>query len=286
MKLRDRQGAKPSLDIDVLSTLFKSLEEGGTKGIVIEGGGEPCLHKDFDRVVKTAKNSGLAVGLITNGTISLSSEILSCFEWIRVSLDASTKKEYLSLKNVDLFEDVLENITEYAKHCNTVGVGYVVTNNNIEELESLVLQLRENGVSYIQLRPVVDSPELYPKETDLQYLKYYQTISFGVIIDGMAENIESGNFGLGCSTHSLTSVITADGSVYLCGRLNIYDWMEPIGNINTESFDSIWLGDKRKEQTHLVIDKSFCSKNCPQCRISKFNKLILDLNSIESKNFI
>lgn len=229
---------------------------------------------------------GLAVGLITNGTQDLAPDLLSEFEWIRVSLDASTAKEYKSLKGVDCFEKVILNIAKYAQYCSSVGVGYVVTNQNISQIEPLVLRLRELNVSYIQCRPVVDSKELYPANIDLSYLTFYQTGKFGVVVEGMVENAERGNHGLPCRAHSITSIISGDGSVYICGRLNIYDWLKPIGNITQQSFHSIWNGDERRRQAKMIQQADFCEQNCPQCRISKFNALLHKLSLVKSANFI
>jgi radical SAM protein with 4Fe4S-binding SPASM domain len=284
--LRDRQGRGASFEKNKLFELFKDLKDGGTKGVTIEGGGEPSVYTDFYEIVAYAKNLGLAVGLITNGTKKIEAKILKEFEWIRVSLDASTQEEYYKLKRVDLFEKVMTNIFQYTQHCNTVGVGYVVTKENIGALEPLVFRLRESNVSYIQFRPVVDNAELYPKGEDLIYLTFYQTANFGVIIDGMTENSDSGNYGLPCVCHSLTTVITASGDVYLCGRMNIHDWLNPIGNLYKDGFKEIWNGKERRRQSMMVDDAVFCKKHCPQCRISKFNKLIDNLNNIKSKNFI
>ena len=286
MELRERQGNEAFLDYDTLSRLFEDLSKGGTKGVVFEGGGEPTLHPDFSKLVKNAKENGLAVGLITNGTVRLDESDLESFEWIRVSLDASNAEEYISLKGVDCFERVLSNISHYAQHCNTVGVGYVVTNNNLSDIETLILRLRELKVSYIQLRPVVDTPDLFPDEKDLKYLKCYRSAVFNVIVDGMKENMEGGNSQLSCVANSLTSVISGDGSVYLCGRLNIYDWFNSIGNIRDQSFLEIWGGEERKRQLNMVGNASFCGKNCPQCRISKFNILFQKLSQTKSVHFI
>lgn len=284
--LRKRQGKKQALNYAVIERLFSDLSEGGTKGIVLEGGGEPTLYPEFARVVKLAKDNGLGIGLITNGTVSLDSELIKKFEWIRVSLDASTSKEYMELKGVDCFEQVVNNIMHYAKYCDTVGVGYVVTNKNLSQIETLVMRIRESGAAYIQLRPVVDSEELYPYDVDLSFLKFYQNHKFAVIIDGMKENAKQGNGNLPCKAHSLTSIISGDGSVYLCGRLNIYRWLRPIGNINDQSFHEIWLGEERSNQAEMVKDKEFCKRNCPQCRITKFNELLDRLENVGSKHFI
>ncbi len=284
--LRKRQGKKQVLNYEIIEKLLSDLAEGGTKGIVLEGGGEPTLYSEFDRVVKFAKNKGLGMGLITNGTVSLNAELIREFEWIRVSLDASTSKEYMELKGVDCFEHVVNNITHYAKYCDTVGVGYVVTNKNISQIETLVMRIRESGAAYIQLRPVVDSEELYPFDVDLSFLKFYQNHRFAVILDGMKENARPGNGNISCKAHSLTSIISGDGSVFLCGRLNIYRWLRPIGNINYQSFHDIWLSDERRIQAEMVSDKEFCKRNCPQCRITKFNELLNRLENVGSKHFI
>lgn len=286
LELRERQGKEEFLDYDILSRLFKDLSDGGTKGVVFEGGGEPTLHPDFSKLLRSAKENHLAVGLITNGTVRLDESDLQKLEWIRVSLDASNAEEYINLKGTDCFERVLSNIAHYAQYCNTVGVGYVVTNNNLSDIETLILRLRELKVSYIQLRPVVDAPDLLPDEKDLKYLECYRSSVFNVIVDGMKENMEGGNNQLSCVANSLTSVISGDGSVYLCGRLNIYDWLNPIGNIRIQNFSAIWNGEERKRQLNMVGNASFCSKNCPQCRISKFNMLFQRLSQTKSVHFI
>ncbi len=285
LALRGKQGVNP-IRLEEFQRLFDDLVAGGTKGVVLEGGGEPTIYSHFSEVVKYARSVGLAVGLITNGTQTLDAQILQEFEWIRVSLDASTKEEYFDLKGVDAFEMVLSNIASYVRYCHTVGVGYVVTNKNISQLESLVLRLRMIGVSYIQLRPVVDNPKLYPTDIELDYLKYYEKSDFGVEIGGMVDNADRGNNHLPCYAHSVTSIISGDGSVYLCGRLNIYDWLKPIGNIREQSFHEIWYGEERKKQSEMVASATFCEKNCPQCRISKFNSVFDRLYSVQTKHFI
>lgn len=249
-------------------------------------GGEPTLHPDFDNLVDCAKSNNLAIGLITNGTMRLSETTLRKFEWIRVSLDASNVEEYYNLKKVDCFEQVISNIAHYSKYCETVGVGYVVTNCNMSNIEALIMRLRELGVSYVQLRPVVDQPELLPEKSDLKYLEFYRSPRFNVIVDGMQENMRSGNDNLPCVANSITSVISGDGSVYLCGRLNIYEWFQPIGNITSCSFSEIWNGEERKKQLRMVEKASFCSKNCPQCRVTKFNQLFYRLFKTKSVHFI
>lgn len=273
------------LDFDVAKRLFSDLKEGGTKGIVIEGGGEPTLHKSFTDIVDLACEMDLGVGLITNGSVPISRETADKFEWVRVSLDASNAEEQRRLKKSDTFEKVMSNIKNLCESKTTVGIGYVVTSDNLGSLDPLILRLSDFGAKYIQFRPVIDHPELDVK-TDLSYLKRYENTNFSVIIDGMQQNLLEGNSNLPCTAHSLTTVITADGNVYLCGRLNIYEWFKPMGNINDKSFRDIWTGEKRLEQSRMVLDPKFCGEHCPRCRLTKFNRLFGRLDKTKSKNFI
>ena len=284
--LRNREGIYQELELNEAKRLFSDLKEGGTKGIVIEGGGEPTLHRDFDAIVQFAKKIGLSVGLITNGTQVIDKNVLKEFQWIRVSLDASNSREYKNIKGVDAFENVLSNIALYKKYCGTVGVGYVVTKNNIEDIDNIICRLRALGVNYVQLRPVVDNDELMVEISDFDYLKQYEDELFIVDVSGFKNNNYSGNGGAPCYASSITSVISGSGDVYICGRLNIYDWVEPIGNIKKESFKKIWYGEKRKSQLRTIKNADFCKNNCPQCRISKYNMFFDGIKKIKTVDFI
>ncbi len=273
------------MSLELLENLFRDLSVNGTHGVVIEGGGEPTIFRDFEAVVDLLVRYGLGAGLITHGGTPLNSRTLKLFDWIRVSLDASTREEHLKLKGVDAFDRVLANIADYASHCPVVGVGYVVTNQNSQGIDSLIPRLKELGASYVQLRPVVDHEDLLA-DTDLTDLKRYESAGFAVIIDGMRENLITGNNGLPCKAHSLTSVINANGAVYLCGRLNIHPWIEPVGNLHLQSFHEIWNGEERRRQHEMVADERFCRKFCPQCRLTKFNEMFDGMASLKTRRFI
>ena len=281
-----RTRAPGDLNINVFKSVVDDLKNGGTKGIVIEGGGEPLLYDRFNEAIEYVSEVGLSCGLITNGTKEIDREILKHLEWIRVSLDASNENEFKNIKKSSLFETIMKNISSYVEHCPVVGVGYVVTNQNCASLEPLILRLKKTGISYIQFRPVIDHPE-HSSDLNLQYLLRYSSIpKFNIIIDGMKENRVNGNNTYRCKSHSLTSIITADGGVYLCGRLNKYSWFEPIGNIYEQSFSEIWYGETRREQAKTVLNREFCTKYCPECRLTKFNVLLERIERIKTKDFI
>jgi MoaA/NifB/PqqE/SkfB family radical SAM enzyme len=94
----------------LVKRLLDELLAGGTRGVVIEGGGEPTIHPGFREIVSYVGQIGLAAGLVTNGLSTKPMEIAHRLEWIRVSLDASTPEEYLLEKGKDCFERVLSNL--------------------------------------------------------------------------------------------------------------------------------------------------------------------------------
>jgi len=273
LMLRARQNGH--MDERVVYSLLDDLAEGGTKGIVIEGGGEPTLHRSFADIIRRIDETGMAAGLITNGSILHYDEVFNVFEWVRVSLDVSTPaqmKELKSRKN-GMFDQVIRNIERMArlKTHTTLGVSYIVTRKTREGIFELIGQLRDMGVDYVQIKPVVDHPDLALEDHQLDDLQSYQREGFQVFLDALHENIVMGNANLPCTAHSLSSIIGANGSVYLCGRLNTYaDW-PAIGNINQLSFREIWNSEERHRQARLVLDREFCRSKCPECRLTKFN---------------
>ena len=285
-KLRkDRPG---SLGLNTYMKLVDDLSENGTRGLVIEGGGEPTTYPQFKKTLNYALDKKLAVGLITNGVKFNYSEYVSKLEWIRVSLDADTPENFRKWKGKDCFYKVLDNIKAMCKvnkgRC-TIGVGYVVTRYNIKHLEEITLLLSDCGVNYFYLRPVIDNPDMLIRE-NLYYLKKYESRDFSVMIHAMDENAIKGNMKLPCSAHSLSCVISGNGDVFICGRLNIYDWVNPLGNLNGKTFDEIWHGEERKKQIKMVQDGAFCSKWCPECRMTKFNNIFHRTCKIKTRNFI
>lgn len=284
-----RQRAMDDIEFKVLERLFQDLAQNGTRGIVIEGGGEPTLYPRFDDVVDSCKNYGLQVGLITNGVRPIKPETLHKLEWMRVSLDAATSDQFIRSKGRDAFETVVDNIRKAAETKQDspliIGVGYVLTNSNIDQLESLVRTLSRLNVDYIQIRPVIDHPEFFPNGETLSYLEQYERPNFAVNTHNLLENNSQGNQSLPCHAHSLSTVIAADGSVFLCGRLNKYDWFEPMGNINTDSFHNIWHGEKRRTQSEQLTAE-YCGQWCPECRMTKYNVVLNNIRNIKTTNFI
>ena len=288
-----RQRCPDQMTLEILQNLFIDLAVGGTRGVTIEGGGEPTVAPFFAQAVTAALTQRLAVGLITNGLNlfppDMDPYIYSRFEWIRISLDAADRRQYLELKGVDGFDQVMaaiDRLTTLAPNA-TLGVGYVLTSRNDEpnHLQNLVLTLRSMGLDYIQIRPVVDHEDMVSQQPP-NFLKKFETPDFSVNLAALTDNAPSGNLNLPCLAHSLSTVIGADGAVWLCGRLNTSAGAVPVGSLTEYSFRDIWLGPERARQTALAASADFCCGHCPQCRMTKYNQLLADIDRLKTRNFI
>jgi MoaA/NifB/PqqE/SkfB family radical SAM enzyme len=277
------------LDSDLLKRLFADLAAGGTRGVTIEGGGEPTISPLFEGAVRAAAEAGLAVGLITNGAWIRQPDrsVLASLQWIRVSLDACGRESFKRLKGRDRFRTVMANLSALAGLDLVLGAGYVVTSQNdaLGPLDALARELRSLGLAYLHLRPVVDHPEL-ASTADLSPLASLSRPGFRVSLGAMDHNRPTGNLGLPCLAHSLSSVITADGSVWLCGRLNADPAAVPVGSLASDGFGGLWNSGERLRQARLAANGRWCLAHCPQCRMTKYNRLLDRVGRLRTRDFI
>lgn len=280
---------KATLSLETIRKIFKEFAEHNT-GITLEGGGEPTLHPNFKEIVDAGSKLGLDLGLITNGTVDISDSVHK-LKWIRVSLDSSNEDEYKSEKGVDAFEKVLKNLKRMTAIRNPqktfVGVGYVLTKRNQNNLEDLINQLDEIGIDYIYIRPVEEAPDIMPTvEEMLDLRKKLVEITSNKRIKYMltiADRVVEKNNNLPCIAHSLTSIIHANGDVSLCEKRRNENTV--LGNVNNSYFCEIWESTYREQYTQRLLSAE-CQQGCSACRITGFNMMFDSLNKLNTKHFI
>lgn len=282
-----RNGA--TIDYEVATRLLSEMKKHKT-GVTIEGGGEPTLHPMFNQIVKYGANNEVDMGLITNGTVDIS-ESVSSFKWVRISLDSSTRQEYINEKGIDGFEKVLLNLEKMCKTRNVqetfIGVGYVLTKRNQGDLLNIINTLDDIGVDYIYFRPVEEAESIQPTLEDLlelrkklaefterKRIKYMLPIS---------DRIVDKNAGLPCFAHTLTSIIHANGDVALCEKRRQNEII--LGNINNCTFEEIWTSQYHSEITKILLDPD-SEKGCSVCRVTGFNMILDQLSKVHTDKFI
>lgn len=125
--------------------MIERLSARGLKKIQITGG-EPLLYKDLEEVLKAMKENGLIVSLSTNGILLQQKQgILKYIDEIILPLDAGFTKTLDAMGRVEtqLTDTIVNSVLIKEKHPNIkLTIGTVLTDQNIEELENIMLVLR------------------------------------------------------------------------------------------------------------------------------------------------
>lgn len=280
---------KDSLDKSIVFNLLDYCSKNNI-GITVEGGGEPTLHKDFNEIIRYGYEKNVHMGLISNGTKDISS-LIRYFKWVRVSLDSSSSEEYKLEKGVNKFDVVLNNLNNFSKNRDFdethLGIGYVITNRNLSNISSIIDVLDDMKIDYLYLRPVEETPNIEPTLNELFELRKLlidktsnKRIKFILNIN---ERMIKDNDNLPCVAHSVTCTIHANGEIALCEKRR----HSPIilGNLNNNTFDEIWHSPLRKEISQCLLNPKQ-QIGCEVCRLTSFNQIFCDVNSIHTRNFI
>ena len=162
-----------------------TLKSRGLLSVILLGGGEPTLHKDFGEIVKYIKKIGLQLGIVTNGsrlgrTINVA-HLLEKNDWIRVSLDAASQETFVKLhrpKTPVTLHDILQRARE-VKMCNpniSLGYSFVIMWEglhlnkqaiapNIHEMVEAVRLAKTYRFDYISFKPCLIRLPESQKET-------------------------------------------------------------------------------------------------------------------------
>jgi cyclic pyranopterin phosphate synthase len=285
-----RKDIKKNLDKKVLFKLIDDLSGGKTKSITFTGGGEPLINPATPEAIIRAQARGMRVGLVTNGGL-LDEEkneiIVSCCDFIRVSLDAVDEKSHSMLHKphnpeVDNFKNILNNLgmlvslRKKLKRDITIGAGFLIHEENYKRLTSLTKTLKEIGIDYLQIRPIIiPEDDSFTKlwEVAFKYIKKALSLSdnkFHVFpIDyRYHEMINKQRSYQHCHIHNLLAVVGADGDVYMCSLFR-GDRRFSFGNLYRQSLPEIWGGKKRR-----ALIRSLDITKCPPCRYNRYNEVL------------
>ena len=90
-----------SLKLEEIKRSLDTLKARGLLSVILLGGGEPTLHKDFGEIVNYIKGMGLQLGIVTNGSklgrIEKIAHTLEKHDWVRLSLDAASQETFTKL---------------------------------------------------------------------------------------------------------------------------------------------------------------------------------------------
>lgn len=300
------------LNADMLSDRLQEMGRLGVKSIMYAGEGEPMLHKRINDIVKATKAAGIDVSFTTNATVmndAFIEQSLPLTSWIKVSINAGTESTYAQIhqtKEKD-FGKVIDNLKRAVAYkrahglkCN-IGAQSLLLPENAHEMEALAELCRDIGLDYLVIKPysqhMFSDTHLYEHVNYNAYLNMssafekYNTDTFNVVFraNTMKKYMEddSTRYKKCNATPFFWAYVMADGSLYGCSAY-LLDKRFEYGNLNQESFQSIWEGDKRKANFHYVrneLDIHECRKNC---RMDEINRYLYQMteSQIDHVNFI
>lgn len=251
----------------------------GARAITFVGGGEPTLHPKFADMASETHRRGLKFGVVTHLGLEYSDrffEVMEFSTWIRVSLNAATHETYFKHQGKDCFDQVIDNAARLAKKVR-VGISFLITPDNYQEVSRAARLARDIGCVYIQFKPLITAKVsacavLSTKDKIILQLvcaKTFTSDTFQVLdqwdtrTNELAAH-ERGEFSGRCHVPRINPKLGANGTVYTCCEL-AYSTEGAIGNIYEELLEAILdrAGEKQMEM-----------KTCPHCWDKPLNRII------------
>lgn len=255
--------------------------------IHFSGGGEPLLNKHTDEALQLANTLGIATALSTNGSL-MSERIAEKVDYIRVSLNAGTKKSHDRVNHSDDnhsdFDKIISNIRKSVlKKKKDFGLGFVVDFNNVDDIYEFCKIGADCGVDFVHIRPAFwyDSEhdhktrdvmkktlaETHRAKTDFESLNF-KIYSITEKFDGYwtpraYDRCLAILTGI-CATATADFAVCQDrtdlrfGADYAKGK----------------SFEEIWQSDEHKKLVSEVFAPGGKLETCPRCVWNKRNEII------------
>lgn len=275
---------------EIISFLRNFHNHGGNE--VVFSGGEICMRKDFQTLIKAANEQHLFVRVLTNGTMWSQSTIEALSPYIgeiQVSIDGYCEDENQKVRGNNSFQKALLTVDEFIKHNVPTRVAITPPYNSelknkipeyVNFVRSLIEKYAEKTFRVILAKELLDGRNV--RLTSMQK-KEYQRIMSQINAECLGAHMyvdfiiarKKGVLTRNCSYGDIT--LSAEGDVFFCNRLPSSTLR---ANIRTDSFEDIWemsQSVKKISDVNNLVPCNVCELKyiCGGgCRIEKVKELL------------
>lgn len=242
-------------DTVLVKTALWHANAAGVQSVVWTGGGEPTTHPDWPEIIDHAYMLGFAQGMYTLGGLlspDTGRHLAERATWVVVSLDAANPTRYAQEKRVPeaRFYAALDGIKSLVGYKATIGVSFLLHEDNWRFAPHMVDLARTLGATYTTLRPTIRTSPASPATpvgdrnwvTDALPLLHELLKEPDVEVDPdrFVEYRDWTSHGYStCYGIRLNTTITPDGRMWVCPNRREYA-DSCLGDLRTEQFDQIW----------------------------------------------
>jgi wyosine [tRNA(Phe)-imidazoG37] synthetase (radical SAM superfamily) len=179
---------RKSLTLEEVKHTVDTLHSHDLLSVILIGGGEPTLHKDFGEIVRYLKSKRLQIGIVTNGSrlekIEAVVEALEEKDWIRISIDAAGEETFKKLHRPKIKVGLIRTL-EKAKRVKeknpvvSLGYSFVIVwegveinrnglHANLQEIPQSVELARKFSFDYVSFKPCLVRWDESQRETLLK----------------------------------------------------------------------------------------------------------------------
>ena len=289
----------------IMEQVISDLVEMDVKAVEITGGGEPLAYKHIKDLLKLLATTDIETSLVTNATL-LTQEVCDLlyatkFKWGRVSIDSGCVETYTKIRQSSLnhwrkaWAGIMRLVAGLNQSEQVIGSGYVVTEENFEEVLKFCRLAKDAGVSSVRV-----SVAFTPKGSAI--VTKEQAGAVEMQIDAAKQELEDDTFQIAnlfgerlanmhlsptqdydyCGSKDLLCVIEGECKVFTCCTLT-GDPRGLMGIITPEyTFRNLWLKNSRWRQRFDVRKRCKCA-----CLYERRNFTMLQLRQTPTHvNFI
>ena len=277
---------RDSIPFPKLAEIVADCEDMGVRAVEVTGGGEPTCHKNFPQVCMMVVDGGMDLGVVTNGTRWAQDCVTATqhAKWVRFSLDAGSAETYAATRRStkEAYTNVRAAIRQQresrVEKDQLVGVGFVMTRNNFQEVVEATERARDDGADTIRISAVF-------QDEGIRYFYDFRDHAERLVQE--ARSLDDGQFRVfdmfshrlkdleearpnyhRCDFQKLCTYVGADLNLYRCCVVS-YNEAGRLISLADRPLQEAWF-DPAVQKKLLEFDPAAC----PRCMFNAKNRAI------------